>query len=64
MLEHLLAGQERMMAKMKAEMKTKQERMEAKIEANNEKFEVLLGTLISWMDIHQARAETIQEEII
>lgn len=32
--------------------------------ANNEKFEILLGTLISWMDIHKARAETIQEEII
>jgi hypothetical protein len=32
-------------------------------QANNEKFEILPGTLISWMDIHQARAETIQEQM-
>jgi hypothetical protein len=27
-------------------------RLEAKIEVNNGKFEVLRGTLISWIDIH------------
>jgi hypothetical protein len=37
------------------------ERMEAKIEANNKKFEVFRGTLVSQMDIHLARTETIQE---
>jgi hypothetical protein len=57
---------EQMMAKKKAVMKTNQERMGAKADANlsemkaeirsnNEKFEVLRGTLASWMDIHQAR---------
>jgi hypothetical protein len=30
---------------------------------NNEKFEVLRGTLVSRMDIHQARTEDIQEVI-
>jgi hypothetical protein len=43
-------------------------RLEAKIEAeiktNNEKCEVIQRTLISWMDVHQARTEAIQEEIM
>jgi hypothetical protein len=34
---------------MKAEIRTNQERMEAKIEANNEKFEALQVTFLSWM---------------
>jgi hypothetical protein len=29
---------------------------------NSEKFEALQGTLVSCMDIHQAREEAIQEE--
>jgi hypothetical protein len=33
MLERLLAGQEQMMAKMKAELETNQDRMKSKIEA-------------------------------
>jgi hypothetical protein len=37
--------------------------MEAKTDTNNEKFEVLRGTLISPMDVHQARSETTQEEM-
>jgi hypothetical protein len=44
-------------------MKVVQERMEAKIEDNGEKFEVLRGTLVFWMDIHQARAEANQERL-
>jgi hypothetical protein len=39
-----------------------EERMEAKIQANIEKFEVLQDTLVSLMDIHQARTETMQEK--
>jgi hypothetical protein len=39
------------------EMKALQERMEA----NNEKFKILQGTLISWMDIHQTRTEAMQK---
>jgi hypothetical protein len=34
--------------------------MNAEIRANNEKFESLLGTFISRMDIHQARTEVMQ----
>jgi hypothetical protein len=34
-------------------------RLEAKIKANNEKSVVLRGTLVSWMDIHQARTEAM-----
>jgi hypothetical protein len=45
------------------EMKDVQERMEAKIVANNEKSEVLQGTLISWMDIHHARTDANLKEI-
>jgi exoribonuclease II len=37
---------------MKEEMMA---RLEAKIQANNEKLEVLQGTIISHMDSHQAR---------
>jgi Ser-tRNA(Ala) deacylase AlaX len=50
-LECMLAGQEMLTA-----------RLEAKIEASSKKFEVFLD--ISQMDIHQARTEDIQEEII
>jgi predicted glycoside hydrolase/deacetylase ChbG (UPF0249 family) len=38
--------------------------MKAEIRANIEKFEVLLGTLISWMDIHQAMTEANQREML
>jgi hypothetical protein len=48
---------ESLLAKMGAEINEE-------ISANNEKFAVLRGTLFSRMDIHQARAEAIQEEII
>jgi hypothetical protein len=34
---------------------------EAEIRANNEKFEVLPVILVSQMDIHQARMESIQK---
>jgi hypothetical protein len=51
-------------------MKAVQERMDAtlrerkaEIRATNEKFEVLQGTLVCWMDIHQARADSTQENI-
>jgi hypothetical protein len=45
---------------MDASMDTNQ----AGIDANNEKFVVLRSTLVSRMDIHQARTEAVQEEII
>jgi hypothetical protein len=52
------------------EMNVKQERtdtnlnkMEAEIRANNEKFQVLQGTLVSQTDIHQARTEAVQEKM-
>jgi hypothetical protein len=37
--------------------------MKAEISANNKTFEVLQGTLISQMDIHQARTEANQERL-
>jgi hypothetical protein len=37
--------------------------MEARVDANNEKSEVLRGTLFSWMDIHQSRTTSTQEEM-
>jgi hypothetical protein len=51
------------MERLLAEMRTNQERLEAKIEARNEKFEVLWGTVVSWMDIHQARTGSPWEEM-
>jgi hypothetical protein len=38
--------------------------MEARIDANNDKFDVLRSNLVSRMDIHQARTEADQGEII
>jgi hypothetical protein len=58
------AIEERILAKMGAEMKTSQERMEARRDATNEMFEVLRGTLVSRMDIHLARTQAIEKEII
>jgi hypothetical protein len=37
--------------------------MEARIDANNDNSEVLRDTFISWMDIHQARTMSTQEEM-
>jgi hypothetical protein len=49
---------------MKEELVARLEAMiEAEIKTNNDKFEVLWSTLVSRMDIHQARTEAIQEEI-
>jgi DNA-binding transcriptional regulator YbjK len=46
---------------MKEELMARLEaKIEAEIKASNEKFEVIQSTLISLMDIHQARTETIQ----
>jgi hypothetical protein len=56
-------------------MKTKQERVRAKIKVNNEKFDFIresmwislddmktrIHVLVSRLDIHQARTESIQE---
>jgi hypothetical protein len=50
---------------MKEELTARLEaKIKAEIKTNNEKFEVLWSTLVSWIDIHQARREAIQEEII
>jgi hypothetical protein len=37
--------------------------MKAEIRANNEKFEVFHDTLAFWMNIHQVRTESTQEQI-
>jgi hypothetical protein len=43
-------------------------RLEAKIDTeiktSNDKFEIIRSTLVSQMDIYEARTEAIQEEII
>jgi hypothetical protein len=44
-------------------MEVNQEKMDSTIDANNENSEVLRGTLVSRMDIHQARTKAIQEEM-
>jgi hypothetical protein len=67
-LERLLACQEQMTAKMKAQMESNQVEMMARLEAkiedkmdpHHEKFEDLRGTLVSRMDIHQSRTESTQ----
>jgi hypothetical protein len=46
---------------MKAVIRTNQERTETKIEVNNEKFVAFLGTLLSQIDIQQARIEAKME---
>jgi hypothetical protein len=43
-------------------MKSIQEEIKAEIRANNEKFEVLRGTLVSQMDIHQASTEALKKK--
>jgi hypothetical protein len=50
------------MEQMMERLAAAKEKMEARIDISNEKFEVLRGTLVSWMDIHQDRTEAIQEE--
>jgi hypothetical protein len=61
--EEMLAKMETNQQKMDAKMGTSLREMKTEIRANNEKFEVIQGTLISWMVIHQARTESIQEEM-
>jgi hypothetical protein len=39
-------------------------RIRAEFRANGEKFEALLGTLVSRMDIHQARIDANQEKML
>jgi hypothetical protein len=56
LLTKMNANQERVEAKMKV--------VQEKTSPNNEKFEVLESTFVSWMDIHKARTEANQEEII
>jgi DNA integrity scanning protein DisA with diadenylate cyclase activity len=52
----------RLLAKIKADQKEMIARLEVKIGANNEKFEVLQGALISWLDAHQAKIKANHEE--
>jgi hypothetical protein len=61
--EEILAKMETYEQKMDANIDANQEKMVARIDANNEKFEVLRGTLASWMHIDQARTVSSQEEI-
>jgi hypothetical protein len=39
-------------------------RLEAKMDSHHEKFEVLWGTVLSQMDVHQAKTEANHEELI
>jgi hypothetical protein len=55
-LEEMKAVEERTHANLKE--------MKVEIRAKNEKFKVLQSTLISWMDIHQARTEAKQEGLV
>jgi DNA anti-recombination protein RmuC len=67
MMAHLLAEMKAEMKadqeEMKAEIRARQEemkeemlaKMEARIKANNEKFEILRDTLVSWIDDHHER---------
>jgi hypothetical protein len=57
------ASQELKEERMDAKIAAIQEKMEARIDANNEKFDVLRGTLVSLMDIHQARTLSNQEDM-
>jgi peptidoglycan hydrolase CwlO-like protein len=59
MMAHLLAE----VRITREEMKSSQEEMKAEIRANNKKFAVLRGTLVSRMDIHQARTVAMQEKM-
>jgi hypothetical protein len=59
--EETLARMEINQERMDAKIGSSQGKMEVRIEANNEKFEVLQGTLVSHMDIHQARPVSTQE---
>jgi hypothetical protein len=54
----LARGNERRARKNGANLR----KIKAEIRANNENFEVLQGTLVSRMDIHQARTEAMQDE--
>jgi epoxyqueuosine reductase QueG len=65
LLVEMKASQEETTAEIgtnQEEMKTNQERVEAKTEVNNN-FEVIRGTLVSWMDIHKAGSEANQQEM-
>jgi hypothetical protein len=64
MREGMRADQELLKEELLPKLETNQEKMEARIYANNEKLEVLRGSFVSRKDIHQARPEDIQEEII
>jgi hypothetical protein len=55
MLAKMETNQEKMNAKVDVNKK-----MEARIDSDNEKFEVLRGTLVCRMDIHKARAMSTQ----
>jgi hypothetical protein len=48
---------------MEVTMKCSQEEMGVNIGANNDTFEALRGAILSEVGIHQARTETIEEEI-
>jgi flagellar hook-basal body complex protein FliE len=39
-------------------------RLEAKADSHHKKFEVLWGTLLSQMDVHQAKIEANHEELL
>jgi hypothetical protein len=54
---NLKGMKEELTARLKAKIK-------AQIKTNNAKFEVIQSTLVSRINIHQARTEAIQEEII
>jgi hypothetical protein len=56
-------SQELKKERMDAKIAAIHEKVEARLDVNNEKFDVLRGTLVSQMDIHQARILSNQEEM-
>jgi hypothetical protein len=61
--EEMLSRMETIQEKTDAKIDSNQEKKEAMIDTNNEKYEVLRGTLIFWMNIHQAKTESTEEEM-
>jgi hypothetical protein len=59
--EEMLAKMETNQERMNVKTDGNQEKMEATIDGNNEKSEALRSTLISHMNIHQARTEAVQK---
>jgi RecA-family ATPase len=59
--EEILAKMQTNQERMNAKTDAIQEKMEATTDGNNQKYKALPSTLISQINIHQVRAEDVQE---